>query len=824
MFKLKVLNNSNAVPRFVLHPIILLAFIFSISNGAEINIRGYIYDFATNKPVVGATAQLLTNKYSSVTDSTGYFLITQNSASLNKVVQKPVALSFEINSSTIRFTVGESKSPVSIDAYSMNGCIFNLFSGSLTPGEYSVYMQKTNLSTGCYIIKATIGNNRFVARTYVLPGNSLPIKANTVSSRGSTNNMLSKCAAVDAAAWDTLLINKSHYNVTKRALATSTDSVPLITIKVNVPPAMPSNLSPLDKFEFYTDSLSVDWYANDPDNGKIHCNLYFGLTNPPQLFMANVGAVGRSFGTNVKMPGGWQNETPYYWYVEVSDGIDSVQSAVFSVLHFTTVIPQNLVWTKQSSFFSSDDLCDVFFLDSLTGWVADGSSGNILRTDDGGTNWKLQYQIKGDMYRCIYSVYFTDSNNGYACGRFDTLFYTNDGGTNWLKKTLVDEYTISLNCVRFKGQRQGWIVGPNGIIIHTIDGGTNWNVQNSPVSRTLYDICLFDSLTGWIAGDSGTILKTTNGGSTWSVQTTGIVNNLSTVFFVDSLNGWAGGGNGRMLHTSDGGSSWSVQNAGVSEMIRDIFFLDTLNGYIVNLTGNGSRPLHKTNDGGKTWSSDTGAWTPIGGWLFSIYFLPDRIHGWAVGPDGVILRTCDGSQTWKRSRTSLVWMNFQNVCALSAKNAWAVATNSTIVHTVDGGTNWQQSCIGDLEKNFLSGMAFIDSLHGWIVGNGSSSMDSNAIFSTIDGGTTWIPQLHKKVMLNKVHLSIGLTVGRLVKRVLFYTLLMEDQPGRAKIRGKHSPSITFILQTVQMAGLSGQPTPCYTQQTVVSVGMYNLQM
>ncbi|MDX2136412.1 MAG: YCF48-related protein [Saprospiraceae bacterium] len=73
----------------------------------------------------------------------------------------------------------------------------------------------------------------------------------------------------------------------------------------------------------------------------------------------------------------------------------------------------------------NDLLCEVFFTDSLTGWVL-GEEGAIFKTVDGGVTWTAQYSGTGEL---LYSGFFTDSLTGWAVGSDGIILKTVDGGT-----------------------------------------------------------------------------------------------------------------------------------------------------------------------------------------------------------------------------------------------------------------------------------------------------------------------------------------------------------------------------------------------------------
>ena len=74
----------------------------------------------------------------------------------------------------------------------------------------------------------------------------------------------------------------------------------------------------------------------------------------------------------------------------------------------------------------TNGLNDVFFIDTLEGWVA--GSEVLFHTVDGGENWsqEIASQTAG---KTLVAVYFTDANNGYVVGNGTVLKYGELSGT-----------------------------------------------------------------------------------------------------------------------------------------------------------------------------------------------------------------------------------------------------------------------------------------------------------------------------------------------------------------------------------------------------------
>ena len=117
----------------------------------------------------------------------------------------------------------------------------------------------------------------------------------------------------------------------------------------------------------------------------------------------------------------------------------------------------------------------------------------------------------------------------------------------------------TLNSVFFYDTNSGWAVGNYGVILHTINGGSTWIAQNTVTHDLLYDVCFIDANTGWAVGDNGMILHTTNSGNTWNTQFHSTNDLFTDVYFIDSNTGWVVGLE-TILHTSNGGETWFNQN------------------------------------------------------------------------------------------------------------------------------------------------------------------------------------------------------------------------------------------------------------------------
>ncbi|MDX2034372.1 MAG: YCF48-related protein [Blastocatellia bacterium] len=334
------------------------------------------------------------------------------------------------------------------------------------------------------------------------------------------------------------------------------------------------------------------------------------------------------------------------------------------------------VWQAQKSGVLAR-LSAVFFLDRNTGWAA-GSNGTLLRTEDGGAQWKRAALSEQESKEPINDLWFFDAARGCVLGEYgrfnrrlgldwtERIFVLNsrDGGANWALGELSQQPVITraglsgrslsrqnekqaektaektgenarppdpvLLRMAFVNDRVGWSCGEAGSIQHTRDGGATWQLQGAATKKLLYDLAAISERQVFIVGAGGTILVTMDGGRSWSERSSGVTKALRAVHFLDARIGWVAGSDGTILATNNGGAAWTPQETGVKQNFNDIFFVSPTEGWAAGDRG----ALVHTVDGGATWQLvelDTHAN------LSRLAFVaPDC--GWVVGMSGAIFR------------------------------------------------------------------------------------------------------------------------------------------------------------------------------------------
>jgi photosystem II stability/assembly factor-like uncharacterized protein len=169
--------------------------------------------------------------------------------------------------------------------------------------------------------------------------------------------------------------------------------------------------------------------------------------------------------------------------------------------------------------------------------------------------------------------------------------------------------------------------------------------------------------------------------------------------------------------------SVTAQSSNTSYWLRSNYALNDKTCWAIGHEG----IILKTTDGGVTWKIHNSNTSNV---LYSTYFTNEHT-GWAVGQYGTILKTTNGGMEWTEQESGTS-NNLQSVCFADEQTGWTVGRLGTILKTEDGGLTWNTQPSG--LNAWLYAVFFTDLNTGWVVGaNGT-------ILSTKDGGQTWESQ------------------------------------------------------------------------------------
>ena len=307
----------------------------------------------------------------------------------------------------------------------------------------------------------------------------------------------------------------------------------------------------------------------------------------PVISFSQISWTSQNSGTNYPLDG--------VYFVDENNGW--VSGWIGIILHTTD---GGQTWNLQNA-PANYPLYSVFFTDLQNGWAA-GYGGKVVHTTDGGENWIAQ-DISS--YNDIYKLFFIDGNTGWAAGGdYDpqtgiyqrAIYNTTNGGTDW-NLQYGAAYESQLHSIYFTDSNTGYAAGEQGIIMKTTNGGNNWFEQQNITSFNFGDIFFSNSTTGFVVGEYlgvphySVIFRTTDSGESWNEISLGTNEILTGIYFTGELKGYAvgndwGSGNIAVIyHTTDGGINWVKQNLPAYDALSGVFFINETKGWAVGTLG-----------------------------------------------------------------------------------------------------------------------------------------------------------------------------------------------------------------------------------------------
>lgn len=317
-------------------------------------------------------------------------------------------------------------------------------------------------------------------------------------------------------------------------------------------------------------------------------------------------------------------------------------------------------------------------------------------------------------------------------------------------KTLITLLTISISTlcysqwsgIYFHGDQESAITVLNedtivavtnggGRIHRSTDGGETWSFYQTVFSEEFLDIDFPTNSVGYASGGSAFgihkefIAKTIDGGQTWD----SLVSNdggyyFTKIRFINADTGFVAPMSGELQKTTNGGATFTQiplidpKMLGVKEIAikanEEIFVALKL----TEGPGITSYSICRSDDLGVNWTTVyTGDEN-----VSNIFFVDDNI-GYAVGGDGLFLKTIDGGSTWTKTLispyTSLTGLYFISPEVGYINNAGG------IYRTEDGGINWTVQNISPL--TIIHQIKFANNTIGYALGD-------NGIYKTTNGG------------------------------------------------------------------------------------------
>jgi photosystem II stability/assembly factor-like uncharacterized protein len=297
---------------------------------------------------------------------------------------------------------------------------------------------------------------------------------------------------------------------------------------------------------------------------------------------------------------------------------------------------------------------------------ASGAKGTVIRTVDG-ENWEnvsISAQHPEALSLDFRDIQVIDKQTAIAMSagpsKASTIYKTIDGGAHWELMIVNGEASGFWDAIDFWDAQNGVIFGDpvNGQfqVLITNDGGKSWKNAAQDLNQLAAlpnegafaasgtCVSVVEKQDVWFAtggAEKTRVFHSGDRGKTWRVADTAIAagappKGLFSVAFADPQFGFAVGGDyqkakGEGLNavvSEDGGLSWTAAPALPSGFLSVVIAIPGQSRTFVvgGLAGSGV-----TRDGGKSW--EVLGETPLNAIGFA-----DALHGWAVGPKGLVMK------------------------------------------------------------------------------------------------------------------------------------------------------------------------------------------
>lgn len=292
--------------------------------------------------------------------------------------------------------------------------------------------------------------------------------------------------------------------------------------------------------------------------------------------------------------------------------------------------------------------------------------------------------------RNLNSVAALNADIAWIVGNNGTILRTKDGGASWVQQNAGT--TADLLSISAINAEIAWVVGRNGTILKTVDGGQTWQSRLGGDELTLFSVFAADENSAWLLTSDRdvVVMRTIDGGDTWSKflrypnfgqefrpPYPPVIPIYYSVHFMLGIDKQTAlilaTGNyefgrrqylERQFATNDGGNTWNAQVNPEPFALPErrplspadlISYYERSNGYYyfsainqesawrfarsVDSRGHEFETIDITVDAGKIWQSQT-----PGGLLINEMKAVNRQVAWAVGNNGLILKTASGGE------------------------------------------------------------------------------------------------------------------------------------------------------------------------------------
>lgn len=269
-----------------------------------------------------------------------------------------------------------------------------------------------------------------------------------------------------------------------------------------------------------------------------------------------------------------------------------------------------------------------------------------------------------------------------------------------------------------------------GVPSRTVAAPSDWKALQTGTTQSFSSISCPEPRTCYVVsglyriGGTGGIVKTTDGGDSFTALTIPTTAPLYAVSCLSANGCYASGGFGTVLRTTDGGASWSLMSVGARGNLPELMDILALSADRAIAVGKDA-VIYRTEDGGAQWNPRS---VPTLADFAGVYFGGSSV-GYVAGVDGTFMKTSDGGATW-----TLLHMipDAREIRRLRGAGGTLIAAGDALYVSIDGGTSWTRqnadpSAPGSIHRSVaLSSEKTVYSLVG-----------ASSIAKTTDGGRTW---------------------------------------------------------------------------------------
>jgi photosystem II stability/assembly factor-like uncharacterized protein len=305
--------------------------------------------------------------------------------------------------------------------------------------------------------------------------------------------------------------------------------------------------------------------------------------------------------------------------------------------------------------------------------IAAGREGTILKSTDRGAHWRSP---TSNVRATLLSIHQDSDNHLTAVGWFGTVISSSDGGDHWVPEPVPTQEDLAM--ITGFGQGDAIAVGMRGTALVRRNG--TWSALHTNAIETLSAFWT-DGRVGIAVGTEGAIYRVHDQGARWEAKHGRVLGSLLATTGAGRTR-WAVGRMGTILRSLDEGRTWTSRTHEPRVDLTAAFAIDERELY---LTTADQKILHST-DGGETFVTHQ---PPEGTRGLGAIWASSSTDVYIAGPSGLILKSTDRGQSWRRLNTG-VGEDFFALWGVNANEVFAVGTHGYILRSTDQGVTWQR--------------------------------------------------------------------------------------------------------------------------------------